>query len=37
MPWWGIALIALGGALVGGLIVYVVLLAYLARGFRRSF
>jgi hypothetical protein len=34
MPWWGIVLIALGGAIVGGLIVYWAVMIYLARGFR---
>lgn len=33
VPWWGILLIALGSAVVGGLIVYVAVGVYIAKSF----
>jgi hypothetical protein len=33
MPWWGILLIALGSAAVGGAIVYVVVMLQFAKSF----
>jgi hypothetical protein len=34
VPWWSVLLIALAALALGGLTVYVVLLAYLSRGLR---
>jgi hypothetical protein len=34
MPWWGVALLILGAFILGGLIVYVILVLYFSRAMR---